>query len=129
MCACVITIDFTVSPCRCTISRMLSISSPGSTTMASRVVSSPKIEQLHCNMPTGRISWIIRYPIVYSRYGRYPDAVDAVGSHFQRDYAHRRRVVLAVCDGSLDEEDLARGLPGAGRRRRGAFPAGGVRCD
>jgi len=33
---------------------------PGSTTRASRLCSSPKIEQLHCNIPTGRISWIIR---------------------------------------------------------------------
>src|SRR5215467_14045755 len=38
---------------------MLSISSPGSTTIPSRVVSSPKIEQLHCSIPTRRISWII----------------------------------------------------------------------
>src|SRR4051812_31129074 len=66
MCACVITIAFTVSLCRATISRMLSISSPGSTTMASRVLSSPTIEQLHCSIPTGRISWIITR--VYSRY-------------------------------------------------------------
>jgi len=36
------------------------MSSPGSTTRASRLCSSPKIEQLHCNIPTGRISWIIR---------------------------------------------------------------------
>src|SRR5215831_13661439 len=36
-----------------------SMSSPGSTTMASRVVSSPMIEQLHSSGPTGRISWII----------------------------------------------------------------------
>src|SRR5260370_20029865 len=45
---------------------MLAISSPGSTTMASRVPSSPKMEQLHCSIPTGRISWIITR--VYSRY-------------------------------------------------------------
>src|SRR6185437_3171935 len=37
-----------------------SMSSPGSTTMASRVVSSPMIEQLHASGPTGRISWIIK---------------------------------------------------------------------
>ena len=30
-----------------------------STTIASSVDSSPKIEQLHCNRPTGKISWII----------------------------------------------------------------------
>jgi hypothetical protein len=36
-----------------------SMSSPGSMTMASRVVSSPMIEQLHCSGPTGKISWIM----------------------------------------------------------------------
>src|SRR6266545_8291057 len=45
---------------------MLAISSPGSTTIPSRVLSSPNTEQLHCSMPTGRISWIITR--VYSRY-------------------------------------------------------------
>ena len=35
--------------------------------MASREASSPKIEQLHCSIPTGRISWITT-PIVYSGY-------------------------------------------------------------
>src|ERR1700716_811627 len=59
MCACVITMALTVSPWRCSTSRMLSISSPGSITIASRVASSPKIEQLHWSIPTGRISWII----------------------------------------------------------------------
>ncbi len=33
--------------------------SPGSITIASRVVSSPMMEQLHCKGPTGRISWIM----------------------------------------------------------------------
>jgi hypothetical protein len=28
-------------------------------TMASREVSSPMIEQLHCSGPTGKISWIM----------------------------------------------------------------------
>src|SRR5271157_1089726 len=60
MCACVITMAFTVSPCLSTTSKTRAISSPGSTTSASRLCSSPKIEQLHCNIPTGRISWIIR---------------------------------------------------------------------
>src|SRR5580765_1519590 len=36
-----------------------SMSSPGSMTMASRVCSSPTTEQLHCNGPSGKISWII----------------------------------------------------------------------
>ncbi len=35
------------------------MSSPGSTTMASREVSSPRMEQLHWSGPTGRISWIM----------------------------------------------------------------------
>ena len=35
------------------------MSSPGSMTMASRVVSSPMMEQLHCRGPTGKISWIM----------------------------------------------------------------------
>ena len=34
-------------------------SSPGSTTMASPEASSPRMEQLHCSAPTGRISWIM----------------------------------------------------------------------
>ena len=59
MWAWVMTIAFTCSPCFSRMARMSSILSPGSTTMASRVCSSPKIEQLHCSMPTGRISWII----------------------------------------------------------------------
>src|ERR1041385_5209911 len=37
---------------------MFAISSPGSTTMASRDCSSPKMEQLHCSIPTGKISCI-----------------------------------------------------------------------
>src|ERR1039458_1872594 len=59
MWACVITMAFTVSPCFSTTSKTRAISSPGSTTSASRLCSSPKIEQLHCNIPTGRISWIM----------------------------------------------------------------------
>ena len=35
------------------------MSSPGSMTMASCEVSSPRMEQLHWRRPTGRISWII----------------------------------------------------------------------
>ena len=35
---------------------MREMSSPGSTTMASREVSSPRMEQLHWSGPTGRIS-------------------------------------------------------------------------
>ncbi len=35
------------------------MSSPGSITMASCVASSPMMEQLHCNGPTGMISWIM----------------------------------------------------------------------
>src|SRR5882672_12085701 len=35
------------------------MSSPGSTTIASRVCSSPNTEQLHASIPTVRISWII----------------------------------------------------------------------
>ncbi len=59
MCACVITIIFTVNWCLARIASISLMSSPGSTTIASRVTSSPKIEQLHCNCPTGNISWII----------------------------------------------------------------------
>src|ERR1035437_4315441 len=60
MWACVITIAFTVRPRRASVSSTLAISSPGSTTSASPVCSSPKMEQLHKSGPTGRISWIIR---------------------------------------------------------------------
>src|SRR5258707_13732987 len=42
---------------------MSAMSSPGSITIASLVCSSPKIEQLHCSMPTGRISCIKRDPL------------------------------------------------------------------
>src|ERR1035441_5550868 len=41
------------------MARTSSISSPGSMTMASCVVSSPMTEQLHCSGPTGRILWIM----------------------------------------------------------------------
>src|SRR5262245_5242460 len=53
------TIVLTFSLCLATSVRISAMSSPGSMTMASRVASSPRIEQLHCNIPTGRISWII----------------------------------------------------------------------
>src|SRR5450759_928554 len=59
MWAWVMTICFTCSLCWRTMARMSSMSSPGSMTMASCVVSSPMIEQLHCSGPTGRILWII----------------------------------------------------------------------
>src|SRR5580704_88277 len=61
-------IAFTRRWCFPRIAVMRPISSPGSMTMASPLLSSPKIEQLHCSAPTGRISWII---IVYSNYGPY----------------------------------------------------------
>src|SRR5450631_2396358 len=57
---------FTCSACLSRIARISSILSPGSITIASCDCSSPKIEQLHCSMPTGRISWII-FRSVYSR--------------------------------------------------------------
>src|SRR5579864_6549943 len=41
------------------MARMSSIWSPGSMTMASWVCSSPRMEQLHCSGPTGKILWII----------------------------------------------------------------------
>src|SRR5882762_4645936 len=34
-------------------------SSPGSITSASSVTGSPMMEQLHCNIPTGMVIWII----------------------------------------------------------------------
>src|SRR5260221_388580 len=55
MCACVLTIAFTVSLCRPSRSRMRLTSSPGSTTRASRVIGSPMMEQLHCSIPTGMV--------------------------------------------------------------------------
>src|SRR5271169_285453 len=60
MCACVITMDVTLREWRASTAMISSMLSPGSITTASRDCSSPKIEQLHCNIPTGRISWIIR---------------------------------------------------------------------
>src|ERR1043166_8954317 len=57
---------FTGSPCLRSTAKMSSMVSPGSITMASRDCSSPKIEQLHCSIPTGRISWII-HPRLYTR--------------------------------------------------------------
>src|SRR5437899_12725878 len=45
---------------------MSSIWSPGSTTMASCVWSSPRIEQLHCNGPTGMTLWITK-PLLLGR--------------------------------------------------------------
>ena len=53
------TICFTAKLCLRMMARTASTSSPGSMTMASREASSPMTEQLHCNGPTGRISWII----------------------------------------------------------------------
>src|ERR1700722_8845558 len=67
MWAWVITMAVNLRLWRVRISRILEISSPGSTTMASRVCSSPKMEQLHCNGPTGRISWIICILYWYAR--------------------------------------------------------------
>src|SRR5579862_2300809 len=58
MCVCVLTIAITFSLCRRKISKIASVSSPGSTTIASRVSGSPRIEQLHFSIPTGSTSWI-----------------------------------------------------------------------
>ncbi len=41
---------------------VMGMSSPGSTTMASREVSSPRMEQLHWSGPTGMVSRIMIFP-------------------------------------------------------------------
>src|SRR5215469_5753650 len=53
------TISLTSRLCFRMRARTCAMSSPGSTTIACRLVSSPMIEQLHASGPTGRISWII----------------------------------------------------------------------
>ena len=53
ICVCVLRIARTFRSCRFSMARMRSVSSPGSTTIASCVVASPRIEQLHCSIPTG----------------------------------------------------------------------------
>src|SRR5580704_17229253 len=70
MWAWVMTICFTCRLCLRTRARMFWISSPGSITMAFRVLSSPMIEQLQCNGPTGRISWIIVCVVRFLSFGQ-----------------------------------------------------------
>src|SRR5579859_3121816 len=81
------TIAFTRSPCFSRMARIPSILSPGSITSASCVSSSPKMEQLHCSRPTGRISWIIcgsnRVVVAASLYSRSMDAAVTVGKGYQ----------------------------------------------
>src|SRR5437667_10291411 len=61
---------------------MSSMSSPGSTTIASLVCSSPKIEQLQRSTPTGRITCIKRSP------PRNDDAIIS-SSHYVRRITQR----------------------------------------
>ena len=68
MWACVATMYFAFRLCRARISLTCSMSSPGSITTASPVASSPTIEQLHWSIPTGMISWIIRFWILDFRF-------------------------------------------------------------
>src|SRR6185369_9543704 len=107
MCACVMTIAFTFSACLARMAMMSSMLSPGSMTMASRVCSSPKIEQLHCSMPTGRISWIIAR-LYTQAYDRSVQCDDAMAAYQLDDVASWRRVVRA-----------ARGITRAGHIIRG----------
>src|SRR6185437_3738367 len=124
MCACVMTIAVTRRAWRCRMARMASMSSPGSTTMASRVASSPKTEQLHCSIPTGRISWIIR-PIVYSGHAGHSHDHHALGAYFLSRDACRQSVVCAA-GGDACAERLAGGrAPGGGKPLRSGVSSGG----
>src|SRR5450755_2048858 len=60
MCAWVATIAIAVNPCFASAASMRPTSSPGSTTTACFVRSSPRITQLHSKSPTGKCSTIIR---------------------------------------------------------------------
>src|SRR5438270_205884 len=73
MWAWVMMICLTVRECLARRARMRGMSSPGSTTMASREVSSPRMEQLHWRGPTGMVSRIM----IFSGLGLL-EVVDAV---------------------------------------------------
>src|ERR1700678_1323678 len=97
MCAWVITMAVTFKPWRARTSRMLDISSPGSTTMASQACSSPKMEQLHCSGPTGRISWII---CILYWYARSFCELATLASHRVHDDIAWRHDLLAASAGA-----------------------------
>src|SRR6266853_837673 len=103
MWACVMTIAWTCSECFSRIARMFWISSPGSITMAWRDCSSPKMEQLHCNRPTGIISWII------------PDCILGLGA--PRRVVTMNRVVIMNGYQALREHAAWLDLSGRGKIR------------
>src|SRR5271157_5311682 len=130
------TIAFTVSPCRRTTSSTSSILSPGSTTMQSRVASSPKIEQLHCSIPTGRISWIMPrlYTLGgrrnYEAYARHTDRDHALDAHLLDGDARRGYSLRTPGDGALHRHARPGRAGSALRPGRGPLPAaGGGRHD
>src|ERR1051326_7083410 len=117
MCAWVMTMALTASPWRFTISRTSGMLSPGSITMASRVCSSPTIQQLHCSTPTHRISWIMTelYTRRYDRRAQRTHAVDA--HHFGSDADWRR--ALRPPGDRARARVAAGGSAGLARRRHG----------
>src|SRR5258707_494720 len=114
MCACVMTMALTLSPCRFTISRISGMLSPGSITIASRVCSSPKIEQLHCKTPTRRISWIMS-ELYTRRYDRRAQRTHAVDAHHFGSYAGWRHALRAAGDRARDRIATGRSAGFAGR--------------
>src|ERR1700728_4636722 len=69
ICACVTRIFLTVSLCFVSASSMRGMSYPGSTTIASPDVSSPRMEQLQPSIPTGNVTRIIKAPLVRAKGG------------------------------------------------------------
>lgn len=95
---------------------MSSVSSPGSTTIAFRVSSSPKIEQLHWRGPTRRISCITNYndrlmdSNAYDALRRRAAYIDLTGRGKLRAVGEdRARLLNAMCTNNIQEL-----LPGTG---------------
>src|SRR5258705_7461523 len=121
MCACVMTMALTESPWRLTISRISGMLSPGSITMASRVCSSPKMEQLHCNTPTRRISWIMT-ELYTRRYDRRAQRTHAVDAHHFGGHTGRRHALRPPGDRARDRILDGRTAGFARRRHGGPLP-------
>src|SRR5882672_5503069 len=128
MCACVMTMALTLSPCRFTMARISGMLSPGSITMASRVCSSPKIEQLHCSTPTRRISWIMT-ELYTRRYDRRAQRTHAVDAHHFGGYPGWRRALRAPGDRARDGVAAARSAGFARRRHGRPLPLAAISGD
>src|ERR1035438_2326558 len=143
MCACVITIAFTVRPRRATISSTLAISSPGSTTSASPDRSSGDLvpgvhhERLARSLVAedGAVALershgedlMDHTPIVYSPYVRSVEHDHALAAHLLGGHAGRRASLCPPGDDAGERDLRAGSARGAKRKGRRGLPPTGLR--